>query len=304
MYTLYSQEADDLPAWVARDSSFRSGAFIVFGVRIQSSPSLLLATLALQCGPAPVPDIQRSEFAAWLRSSEVSPYAAIYHQPFSGTLVLGPSANPPLSGLPAATLEQGVFRLTLERSEGSRTVARNRPVPLGDWHVLVSGNSETSYVTVFQPAFDADPPGWFAIDSSLVIEGLLEGPEAHEIRPMLGLDGVRVEAALAGTLVMDLANRRIRLVVYRMPEPGSDVEELSIFFRDETNGRDTYSAGRFLTLRPLGNDRYVADFNRARNPFCAYNSIYPCPLPWRGNDMTIPIEAGEKYHGGGLEISG
>ena len=35
-------------------------------------------------------------------------------------------------------------------------------------------------------------------------------------------------------------------------------------------------------------------------PFCAYNSIYPCPAPWRGNTIPAPIRGGERYAGGGL----
>jgi len=175
-------------------------------------------------------------------------------------------------------------------------------VALGAWHLLVSGDRASSYVTVFKPSFDAEPPGWYAIDSAFIAQGVLQKPDNVETRPMLGIDGVRVIATRAGTLVADVAGLPVRLTVYRMPEPGSEQEELSVFFRDETNGRGTYTAGRFLTLRPLGGDRYLADFNRARNPFCAYNAIYPCPLPWRGNHIAATIEAGEKYKGGGLEL--
>ena len=74
---------------------------------------------------------------------------------------------------------------------------------------------------------------------------------------------------------------------------------LIVFFRDATNGKGTYPAGRFVPLLPEGNGRYRLDFNRARNPFCAYSSVYPCPAPWPGNLIPAPIEAGERYHAAG-----
>lgn len=266
--------------------------------------SVAIATTLVQCGPSPVRDVQRAEFANWLRTADVSPYAAVYHQPFSGRLVMGPSVDAPLSGLPAAVLEQNTLRLTLESGDETRTVPRNRPVALGEWFVRVTGDRRSSFVTVYSARYDANPPGWFAIDSSFVVEGVIEPPENATVRPMLGLDGVRIEASLAGAFVATMAAEDIRLTVYRMPEPGSEEQELSIFFRDATNGNGTYTAGRFLTLRPLGSDRFVADFNRARNPFCAYNPVYPCPLPWPGNEIDTAVQAGERYNGEGLEVSG
>jgi uncharacterized protein (DUF1684 family) len=39
------------------------------------------------------------------------------------------------------------------------------------------------------------------------------------------------------------------------------------------------------------------DFNRAYNPYCAYNENYSCPIPPRENRLPIAITAGEKvYH--------
>ena len=82
---------------------------------------------------------------------------------------------------------------------------------------------------------------------------------------------------------------------------GEDESELEIYFRDATNDQGTYPAGRFVSLVPAGEGRYRLDFNRARNPFCAYSSAFPCPAPWRGNTIEGKVEAGEKYLGGGLD---
>jgi hypothetical protein len=261
-------------------------------------PQLALLVPAMLPAQIP-PDLaaERAQFAEWLQTSPVSPYRAIYHQPFQDELVLGPEGDPALAALPAARLEQDLLRLTLNTAEGRRTVPRNRDVDVGGFVLRVSGDRSRSVVTVFGPPRDVTVPGWYGYDADAAIEGTLEAPDRRQSRRMLGLDGIETEASLAGTFVATLGGRSLRLTVFRLPEPGSEESELMIFFRDPTNGRGTYPAGRFLALVPLGGDRYRADFNRARNPFCAYNGVFPCPLPWAGNAIATAIEAGERYHG-------
>jgi uncharacterized protein (DUF1684 family) len=71
-------------------------------------------------------------------------------------------------------------------------------------------------------------------------------------------------------------------------------DELFIPFRDATSGKDTYGAGRYVEAEALGNGRYLLDFNRAYNPYCAYNDDWRCPLPPTENWLTVAIRAGEK----------
>ncbi len=255
--------------------------------------ALLPATLAAQT-PATL-DAERADFAQWLTTSPVSPFAAIYHQPFTGELRFGPGADPALTGLPRATLHQGLLRLSLETADGTRTVPRNRDVTFDEWRLRVSGDRGRSTVTVFGPLDHTKAPSWYPYAADLVVEGMLVPPKQRESRRLLGLDGIEIDATLAGTFTGHALGREVRLSVYSMPVPGTEEADLTIFFRDETNGHETYPAGRFLALQPLGGARYRADFNRARNPFCAYNGIFPCPLPWPGNAIDAAVEAGERY---------
>jgi uncharacterized protein (DUF1684 family) len=84
------------------------------------------------------------------------------------------------------------------------------------------------------------------------------------------------------------------LVIY------SDAKGRDFFlpFKDQTNGRETYGAGRYLDshrpgIRTLEENRLVVDFNYAYNPYCAYSPNYSCPLPPRENWLDVPIKAGE-----------
>jgi uncharacterized protein len=65
-------------------------------------------------------------------------------------------------------------------------------------------------------------------------------------------------------------------------------------FRDATSGRATYGGGRYLRIElPIAPSTTI-DFNRAFNPWCAYNSKYICPIPPAKNWLRVSIEAGEK----------
>ena len=65
-------------------------------------------------------------------------------------------------------------------------------------------------------------------------------------------------------------------------------------FVDALAGTETYGAGRYLDPEPLGGGRVLLDFNRAYNPYCAYNEQWSCPITPRENRLAVPIRAGEK----------
>jgi len=70
-------------------------------------------------------------------------------------------------------------------------------------------------------------------------------------------------------------------------------------FSDESNGVETYPAGRYIDMKlPSREDKTVIiDFNKAYNPYCAYSKFYDCPIPPAENHISITVEAGEKkYH--------
>lgn len=65
-------------------------------------------------------------------------------------------------------------------------------------------------------------------------------------------------------------------------------------FRDQTSGRETYGAGRFLKADPAVDGKIRLDFNRAYNPPCAFTPFATCPLPPPENWLAFPVLAGEK----------
>ena len=70
---------------------------------------------------------------------------------------------------------------------------------------------------------------------------------------------------------------------------------LFVPFRDATSGGETYGGGRYIDLAvPVSGKFVILDFNKAYNPYCAYNPKYSCVIPPEENRLAIPIKAGEK----------
>ncbi|HEY8256107.1 MAG TPA: DUF1684 domain-containing protein [Gemmatimonadales bacterium] len=244
---------------------------------------------------------ERADFAAWLESAPTSPLGAIARQPIGASLSLGPDdADLPLTGVPRSQLDVQNDRITLSGPDGQRQVRRGVPFRLGEFTLTVDGPTGRVAVTVFGPTHPRHPAQYFPYDADAVFVGRLLPPDRPGTVRLLGLDGVEVDATEAGSVVVPLGNGPTRLRVRWLPTGGEE-SDLEIYFRDATNGNGTYPAGRFVPLIPVGNSRYRLDFNRARNPFCAYSAAYPCPAPWQGNTIATAVRAGERYAGGGLE---
>lgn len=65
--------------------------------------------------------------------------------------------------------------------------------------------------------------------------------------------------------------------------------------RDQTAGKTTYPACRFLFGEDITATQIVLDFNKALNPPCAFTDLAICPLPPPENRLPFAIEAGEKW---------
>jgi hypothetical protein len=107
------------------------------------------------------------------------------------------------------------------------------------------------------------------------------------------LGGVTQEPS-PGAIVFTVGGKEYRLDA--VDEEGE--EDLFLIFADQTNGKETYGAGRFLYApRPGADGKTVVDFNKAYNPPCAFTPFATCPLPPPQNRLPIAIEAGEKRSG-------
>lgn len=271
------------------------------GIPVLLSPFPLFLFLALPLS-AQGADLarERAEYATWLATAPLSPYAAVAVQPIGPGLTLGPAdVDIPLAGFARGAVHEFRGSAWLERDGKRLALPRERPVTVGAYRLLVSGPADRSVLAVYGPVRGAKPPAWYPPAAALSFSVTLEPPERREPFRTLGPDGIETDAREAGFVTLSLAGGPARLRVYQVGPPDDMDSELLLYFRDATNGKGSYPAGRFVPLEPQSGNRYRLDLNRARNPFCAYSSIYPCPPPWPGNTLAVPVAAGEKYAGSG-----
>jgi len=111
---------------------------------------------------------------------------------------------------------------------------------------------------------------------------------------MKATQGEEQEYIRWGEFRFKLHGRECKLQAYKRGEE----TWLFVSFRDKTSGKETYGAGRYLDLQReehhLGGGKWLLDFNRAYNPWCAYSEAYTCPLTPTENWLDVPIYAGEK----------
>jgi len=82
---------------------------------------------------------------------------------------------------------------------------------------------------------------------------------------------------------------------YKM-EPVTEDDHLWFVFRDQTSGKTTYAASRFLYV-PMPKDGFVEiDFNKAENPPCVFTDYATCPLPTPQNRLQLAVTAGEQMY--------
>ena len=246
---------------------------------------------------------ERAAFTTWLTTAANSPFAAVAIQAVGAGLRLGPGdTDIPLAGVAVYRATQASGAVVLEGPDGRLTVPRGRPRAVGPYTVTVGGPPGRAVLTVFGARRAAKAPVYFQYDPSLAFDVRLTPPEHSGTVRVLAPDGVEVEAQEAGTVQIQVGGTSAKLLVRRFPSEVGGESDLLIYFRDETNGRGTYPAGRFVTLLPNGGDRYRLDLNRASNPFCAYSSAYPCPAPWRGNTVRARVPGGERYGSGEQQV--
>ena len=112
--------------------------------------------------------------------------------------------------------------------------------------------------------------------------------------PILNILGQTEAMESPGYAVFRLNGQELRLRPV-LEEP--DAKELFYIFRDQTSGKETYGAGRFLYSGMPKDGKVVLDFNKAYNPPCAFTPYATCPLPPAENRLAIKVEAGEKKYG-------
>lgn len=214
----------------------------------------------------------------------------------------------------AGTLRLAGGRVTLEAKPGSGIKSGGRdvstlelrsdeggaPTPLEmgslSFHVVKRGGRLGLRVRDRENPARAEFKGteYYPADRKWVVSARFEPYEPPKKVPILNVLEMETEETAPGVLAFEAGGREYRLLALR--EQGN--EQFFIIFADQTSGRETYGAGRYLYADPPGADgRVTLDFNRAYSPPCAFTRYATCPLPPAENRLALRVEAGEKYLG-------
>ena len=148
---------------------------------------------------------------------------------------------------------------------------------------------------------------YFDHDPGLRFEVIVESPPVAVPAMALGGRSIDLPVSAGGTM----AFRRFGVVTVPFPEGPRPLEiywmegyagGLFLPFRDATNGRETYGAGRYLLDAAKSADlgagaipgSLILDFNFAFQPSCAFDPKWACPLAPPANRLDIAIRAGER----------
>ena len=138
---------------------------------------------------------------------------------------------------------------------------------------------------------------YFPIDPKWRFEARFEPYQPPKTIPITNVLGMTDDEVSPGALAFDVAGKTYRL------DPILEKGETDYFvmIADETTGRETYGAGRYLYVSPPdASGKVVVDFNKTYSPPCAFTSFATCPLPPRQNHLPFRVEAGEKKYTGAV----
>lgn len=103
-----------------------------------------------------------------------------------------------------------------------------------------------------------------------------------------------------GELHFTIDGKEYQLNVYQsidLSKKDEYKDYLFLPFSDLTNGKESYIGGRYIDMKIQDAKVWEIDFNKAYNPYCAYNHKYSCPIVPLENDLDVAILAGvKKFH--------
>ncbi len=137
---------------------------------------------------------------------------------------------------------------------------------------------------------------WYPVDPSWRVQAkFVPWDKPHKVTFDTAA-GVKEQDESPGYVSFERGGKEYRL------EPVVEDNELSFVMRDQTSGKTTYGASRFLYAAMPKNGvkqrgTVELDFNKAENPPCVFTDFATCPLPLPQNRLPLAVTAGEMMYG-------
>jgi len=145
------------------------------------------------------------------------------------------------------------------------------------------------------PAIQFSPLKYYYPDPRYIFKSKLHKYENPDTVSVLGTKGEYRVAIIEGYLAFNFDGSDYKINVYKSHTRTGEFYH-TIWFTDKTTGYETYGVGRYIDFQLEADPEfiYTLDFNKAYNPYCAYNSVYTCPIPREEDHLDLKIKAGEK----------
>jgi uncharacterized protein (DUF1684 family) len=228
--------------------------------------------------------------------------------PISGVRLTGPSAPGRL-----ATINVGKDAVHIRVSTGLDATYKGQPIAEFDMPPGVAADDGLkvgglTLVVIRRDArlalrvWDSRAPtrvafkglNWMPIDAKWRISARWEPhPRTQPRMKIMNVLGETVEMQNPGAVIFAVGGKPYKLEAFLETD---DAKELFFIFKDETSNKTTYGAGRYLYAPLPKNGRVDLDFNKAKNPPCAFTDFATCPLPPPANRLAVAVNAGELDH--------
>lgn len=141
---------------------------------------------------------------------------------------------------------------------------------------------------------------FYPIDEKFIVEAKFVRTPKERVFKMKTSTTRLPEYKKYGELLFQIDGKDFKLNVYQNIELSKKEgyeDYLFLPFSDLTCGKESYIGGRYIDMRIPKTKTVTVDFNKAYNPYCAYNHKYSCPIVPLENDLPIEILAGvKKFH--------
>ncbi|MFQ5977615.1 MAG: DUF1684 domain-containing protein [Candidatus Heimdallarchaeota archaeon] len=131
---------------------------------------------------------------------------------------------------------------------------------------------------------------YFSPDEKYCVKANIEEFSKKRQKELVDKEGFPRKLIRFGKLRFEVEGIKCALEIFKDP----DQEFFIAPFNDGTSGKETYGAGRFVEPSPAAKGAFIIDFNKAYNPYCAYNPQRSCPMPYARNRLPVVISSGEK----------
>ena len=141
---------------------------------------------------------------------------------------------------------------------------------------------------------------FYDISTKFIVEATFKKAENQPVFKMKTTTSRLPKYKKYGEITFEMDKISYKLNVYQSVDLIKSLEYadyLFLPFLDLSCESQSYIGGRYIDLKiPLSN-KIIIDFNKAYNPYCAYNSTYSCPIVPIENSLNCQIFAGvKKFH--------